>query len=318
MNLRLALVLGVMLTVIPDTDAGWGVGGCAVAQTYAPNYGTIHTGWDHRSDEPHVHGYFVNGVQIAGYNSETQVYRTYDAARNVWGKPQRAPWAKAEPCPESCPCESCGDGCECGRGKACGDTGCTCIATKSTKAGCPCGCGCVTCECAAKGPCDASCSCQVGRTSVVEARKEGQPDCVWAEEDGTLNYGIDRSKLRKDEQATINGRKATKLELIQALQAPEKGGSIPNDAGLLRLTVVADSKDALAKVQAQLAPQLAPLAGTQKTTGPFVQSMASTFLSFRLCFSRSRNRLASTAARPSSRQLCQPMPTLLFLLFARR
>ena len=31
-------------------------------------------------------------------------------------------------CTESCPCESCGEGCDCGKGAACGDMGCTCVA----------------------------------------------------------------------------------------------------------------------------------------------------------------------------------------------
>lgn len=72
--------------------ASWGPGGCTVVQA-AP---LAFSGWTARADEPHIHGYFVNGVQVAGYNAQTRVFRRYDAARNLWSKPERPPWQEPE------------------------------------------------------------------------------------------------------------------------------------------------------------------------------------------------------------------------------
>lgn len=237
--------------------ASWGPSGCAVAQA-VPAF----TGWQARADEPHIHGYFVNGIQVAGYNSRTRVFRSYDAARNIWGKPERAPWAKTDPapCKSNCQCEECEDGCECPKGRACGAGNCGCLVNARAKAACACNCGCGTdCPCAETGPCEEGCSCQATTRNVGAAKNPGRlRDCQWAEADGTMNYGLDRSKLKGGgERASINGRPVTKQQLFEALA--EKG-SIPDDANLLRLTVVADDAAALAKVRASLGPALADLA----------------------------------------------------------
>ena len=43
----------------------------------------------HETDKAYF-GYYVNGVQVAGYNQTTGVYRRYDAATDTWSLPPGA------------------------------------------------------------------------------------------------------------------------------------------------------------------------------------------------------------------------------------
>lgn len=244
--------------------ASWGPGGCTVVQAAAP-----FSGWTNRSDEPHVHGYFVNGVQVAGYNSQTRVFRRYDAARNLWSKPERPPWQEPEPCKSNCQCEQCEDGCECPKGQACGAGNCGCLvsAKKTAKADakCACACGCgADCPCAVSGPCSPDCSCPRGANpSAVRQLAKASRACPWSVEEAggvTRNFGVDLSRLGGGERASINGKPVTKQELFEALGDPENG-TIPDDANLLRLTVVAADKSELDRVKASLQPALGDLSG---------------------------------------------------------
>lgn len=51
--------------------------------------------WFPHDTDPAYFGYYVNGVQVAGYNQNTGVYRTYDAATDTWSGPVVPPWAQA-------------------------------------------------------------------------------------------------------------------------------------------------------------------------------------------------------------------------------
>lgn len=48
--------------------------------------------WTADDADPNYFGFFVNGIQVAGYNAKTGVYRTYNAATDTWSPPLRAPW----------------------------------------------------------------------------------------------------------------------------------------------------------------------------------------------------------------------------------
>ena len=96
--------------------AGWGSGGCGpvgpVVRPVQADRWTFHNGcW-----------YLYRGnVQVAGYDPEAQIYRTYDAQTGAWGAPQTAPWAPALPakarpgciCPDCRETGQCADGCAC-------------------------------------------------------------------------------------------------------------------------------------------------------------------------------------------------------------
>lgn len=100
-------------------NGGWCAGQPAAVAAF--------NGWHPCDDAPHIQGYFVNGVQVGAWNGKTHIWRTYDEATDRWGPPERAPWNKAKPCVESCPCDCCGDDCHCVDGKPCGCDSCTCI-----------------------------------------------------------------------------------------------------------------------------------------------------------------------------------------------
>jgi hypothetical protein len=91
MNLsRLALALFLGGFFWPSvSQADWDSGGCGpVGPAVQADRWTSYNGcW-----------YLYRGnVQVAGYDPETQIYRTYDASTGAWGAPQTPPWAPAKP-----------------------------------------------------------------------------------------------------------------------------------------------------------------------------------------------------------------------------
>lgn len=63
--------------------------------------------------------------------------------------------------------------------------------------------------------------------------------CVWTKGGTeTPNYGLDRSKIADHERFTINGVEVPRHKAFQAIGAP-----LPNDAGLLRMTVIGSDAD---------------------------------------------------------------------------
>lgn len=77
---------------------GWG-SGCGpvgpaalpylIAQAPRPAYE-----WRQRPDDPGRHYLYLRGVQVAGWDERTDAYRTYDAARDLWGPVTAPPWQR--------------------------------------------------------------------------------------------------------------------------------------------------------------------------------------------------------------------------------
>ena len=274
MNFRFLFVLSVCLAALPSpVKAGWGSGGCAngscsapaAVAAYAPVYASEPDGWQHRNDEPHIWGLFVGGAQVAGYNAKTGAFHTYSQ-----GAFRAAPLpmmigkrANANPCPDNCPCDKC-DECECGKGTPCGDGRCPCLVSKVAGAE------------RAKVVFDIQLlDAQYVAGDISNSEYIKQLDPLWIKltgkphgpirplpeqvgADTVPNFGVDRSKISVQERSSINGRAVTKQQVLDAIGDPQKG--IPDDANLLRLTIVADDAASLAKLKALLTPAIAPFA----------------------------------------------------------
>jgi len=77
-----------------------------------------------------------------------------------------------------------------------------------------------------------------GPGTAPASKPEGQLPVV--EQDGVQNFGIDRSGLNSTaERITLDGRQITRAEAAQILQA----GSLADDSGKLRLTVIGTESD---------------------------------------------------------------------------
>jgi hypothetical protein len=50
----------------------------------------------HETDKAYF-AYYVNGIQVAGYDSNTGVYRTYDATTDTWSAALTPPWGQGNP-----------------------------------------------------------------------------------------------------------------------------------------------------------------------------------------------------------------------------
>jgi hypothetical protein len=71
---------------------GWGAG-CEPVGSAA-----VVEEWLRLPSEPRYSYLFRNGVQVAAYDHERRIFRTYDAATDTWGPPSPPPW-EAEPIP---------------------------------------------------------------------------------------------------------------------------------------------------------------------------------------------------------------------------
>src|SRR5262249_19626094 len=112
--------------VTAHAAAAWGPEGCGpVGPTVAGKQVLPFTGWRWHDGRCY---YFHDGIQVAGWDPSTEVYRTYDATQDRWSDPERPPWLPAAR--KGCGCCGCCGGC------ACGD-----------------------CRCAKDGPCTPDCSC---------------------------------------------------------------------------------------------------------------------------------------------------------------
>jgi hypothetical protein len=68
--------------------AGCGPGGCSAP----PREPALE--WRRHPADPGRSYLFRDGIQIAGYDHDSQEYRTYDAATQSWGPPTRPPWRR--------------------------------------------------------------------------------------------------------------------------------------------------------------------------------------------------------------------------------
>lgn len=270
MNGRFLFVLSACLAVslASPAEAGWGPGGCTVVQAAPVASDALR--WEYHPE--HGQSWLFRGQhQIAAWDHEAKVYRA--RIGNGWSEPQPAPWAEPSPCADGCGCERCEDGCKCGRGNPCGD-GCPCITAK-LKAKLKAAKEKAAAEKAAKRASIATAiqflDAQFVAGDIGEEEYIRKLDPLWVEmtgqphgplkpvgqigEDGIPNYGIDLEKMNGGERATINGRAVSKKQLLEAIGAP----AIPDDANLLRLTIVAEDKAAMEKVRASVTPLLAPI-----------------------------------------------------------
>jgi hypothetical protein len=69
--------------------AAWGQSGCGPVGSRVLQSAPARQGWELHQD---VWYFYRAGKQIAGYNPDTEVYRTYDAGKDQWGEPRTAPW----------------------------------------------------------------------------------------------------------------------------------------------------------------------------------------------------------------------------------
>ncbi len=247
----------------PPGLSGWGSGSAAVAAPERIQIG--YTGWQ-ASDESHILGYFIRGVQVSAYNAKTHVFRSYDAASDTWGPAERAPWVKvigkpkAEPCADGCDCDGCEDGCKCAN-RAC-SKGCPCVTAKEKRKT-----GDLRKRRAALVEKYVATQEQFVRRVVPEKEWraamddyfqqiakidaelnefEGQPLApkAVAEPDLLKNPGVVPAKIKTaGEEYRLNGNPISPATAKRILQA-EAGadGKLPDDAKLIRLTVIG-SKD---------------------------------------------------------------------------
>lgn len=102
---RFAFLLALSAFTPQPLLAAWGPQGCApVGRTFTATAPTSE--WQEYQG---CYYHYTNGVQDAGYDPQTKVFRTY--RNGVWSKPLTPPWAKTAKC-KCDPCE-CGD-CKCG------------------------------------------------------------------------------------------------------------------------------------------------------------------------------------------------------------
>lgn len=68
----------------------------ALSWAYAasPSRARVAGEWVPHETDSSYFGYYVNGVQVAGYDQDTDLYRTYDRATDTWGPEQAPPWGK--------------------------------------------------------------------------------------------------------------------------------------------------------------------------------------------------------------------------------
>jgi hypothetical protein len=50
--------------------------------------------WVQHDSDKAYYGWFVNGIQVAVYNSRTNKYWTYDPQTDAWSKPLPPPWER--------------------------------------------------------------------------------------------------------------------------------------------------------------------------------------------------------------------------------
>jgi hypothetical protein len=122
---------------------------------------------------------------------------------------------------------------------------------------CHCGFG---CDCFRKGKCSPGCNCAPPKDADKDKPEKKEPrEGSRIENDGTLNFGLDREHLAgpRQERYEINGRAAGKEEVLKFLQA-----SVPDDVARSFLTVIgsiAERRQVLADLES--APALAPWKG---------------------------------------------------------
>ncbi|OAI41018.1 hypothetical protein AYO40_00630 [Planctomycetaceae bacterium SCGC AG-212-D15] len=127
---RVAFVLAIVLGLCSVSLASEARAGCACTsvECNVTSSSEVEEVWRQHPDDPAYFGLYRGGVQIAGYDTRSRIYRSYDAAKRIWGPADRAPWMK-----ECCACVfgcECGDNCQCSGGKRCVDE-CTCVAKTS-------------------------------------------------------------------------------------------------------------------------------------------------------------------------------------------
>lgn len=66
-------------------SADWGAGACGPV-------GSPREEWRRYASDPGRSYLFRDGVQAAGYDHETRIYRIYDARTGIWGPAQAPPW----------------------------------------------------------------------------------------------------------------------------------------------------------------------------------------------------------------------------------
>lgn len=91
-------------------------------------------------------------------------------------------------------------------------------------------------------PCSCGSNCLCEHCKPLACPAECDPDCYChrsSKVSPKTNFGLDRSKISKTERCTINGKSASMKECVAAVFA----AGVPDDANLLRLTIISDSKD---------------------------------------------------------------------------
>lgn len=276
MNARLYFLLATILALatvsLSPIKAAWGTG-CA------PVGASASYEWRKVPGYPDQRALFRGGVQVAGYNRATGDYRTYDAASRTWGEPECAPWLtdgadckggkckpkkKSEPCSDGCDCDKCAEGCDCNAlGRACKSGDCNCVATAKSKKpaqnpNCDCLGECNPCRCKSRDDCTEKekrkpraklaeadrcpCGCCYCGKDCPCAATAAKGDC-----DLLKNPGVSTEKLGKPsagETYQLNGKPISPKAAKRLLQPQaEAGPTLPNDAGLLRLTVIGSAAE---------------------------------------------------------------------------
>ena len=98
------IALGTVLTLAWITAGksrgAWGPAGCGPVGSKADK----ETGWRFYRGRQY---YFCNGVEVAGWDPDERIYRSYDAATGQWSEPQPPPWESACGCCKACGCAPC-------------------------------------------------------------------------------------------------------------------------------------------------------------------------------------------------------------------
>src|SRR5258708_7908895 len=95
------VLLGVLLACMlaagllaPKAMAGWGPGGCApVGRVSVASPAPVRQGWEFSRG---CWYFYCAGIQVAGYDPQDKIYRTYDSAADTWSDPKPAPWEPAQ------------------------------------------------------------------------------------------------------------------------------------------------------------------------------------------------------------------------------